>query len=319
LITIIIPNYNGEKHLQTCLPSILNQTYNEFKLILVDNNSDDGSIGYTSKTLPEAIIIRLNYNSGFAKAINEGIRYSLKNFNSEYFLLLNNDIELDLKFLEFAVNDFKNMPEVSFIAVKMLNYFNRNIIDDCGDSIKFDGGSPQARGHGEIDIGQYENREFVFGVCAGAGFYRKEIFENAGLFDEKFIAYYEDFDLSFRAELMGYKALYEPKAICYHKRGGTSTLFSTGYQTELCERNLVFLRFKNYPVSLYLLYQPLFLIARLKRYLFFYKDYSFRIFFCAVKGYFRGIFTVLSLFPERIKTQKSKIVSINSLRHLFIK
>jgi GT2 family glycosyltransferase len=319
LITIIIPNYNGESHLRTFIPSLLNQTYRDYQLILVDNGSEDNSKDYIKETVSNSIIIELDHNSGFARAVNEGIKFSLNNINAEYILLLNNDIELDKNFLQAGINAFKNVPDASFIATKMLNYFEREIIDDCGDSIRLVGGSPIARGHEEKDTGQYDKGEYIFGVCAGAGFYKKELFETVGLMDERFIAYYEDFDFSFRAELMGFKAYYEPRVICYHKRGGTSSLFTKGYQTEMCERNLILLRFKNYPLSIYILYQPLFLVSRLRRYLFFYIDYSYKIFFSAIKGYIRGTFMIFSYIPERFRIQRSRKISVKQIKDLLSK
>jgi GT2 family glycosyltransferase len=318
MVTVIIPNYNGEAHLRTLLPSLLNQTYKEFRLILADNGSSDDSGEYLKSQVPDSIIIRMGKNLGFAKAINEGIRYSLKNLDSKFILLLNNDIELEPDFISSGIRAFENHPDISFVAAKMLNYYNRDIIDGCGDTIKLNGGSPIARGFGEKDKGQYDTGEYVFGVCAGAGFYKTELFKTAGLMDEKFISYYEDFDLSFRAELMGFKAYYEPKAVCYHKRGATSEKFTRGYQTEMCERNLVLLRFKNYPISLYLLYQPLFLFSRIRRIVFFYRDYSFKVFFSAIKGYLKGILLIPRYIPERRRIQKTKKVSVKDLRSLFV-
>lgn len=319
MITIIIPSCNGEAQLKILIPSLLKQTYKEYKLILVDNASNDGSIEYVTQEVPNSIILRLNTNCGFAKAVNEGIRYSLNNLDSEYILLLNNDIELDPNFLIHGVEVFKNVPNASFVAGKMLNYYNREVIDDCGDSIKTDGGSPRARGHSEKDTGQYNKEEFIFGACAGAALYKKEIFEKVGLFDEDFFAYYEDIDLSFRAQLKGYKCYYDPKLLCYHMRGGTSSIATYGFQTEHCERNLVLMRFKNYPLGMYLLYQPLFFAARLRRYYTFIKDYSFSIFLKALKGYFKGLFRLPFQLRKRHMIQKSKKVKIGYIRNLSIK
>ncbi|MCI0450439.1 MAG: glycosyltransferase family 2 protein, partial [Chlorobi bacterium] len=210
MISIVIPNYNGVEHLKTLFPSLKNQTYKDYKVILADNGSEDESFAFTSAEFPDRIIIAIGYNSGFAKAVNEGIKYSLKNLNSEYILLLNNDTELEPDFLKTAVITFNKQREASIIAVKMLNYYNRDTIDDCGDFIKSGGGSPLARGHNEKDTGQYDEAEFIFGASAGAAFYKSEIFQSVGFFDEKFFAYYEDIDFSFRAQLMGYKCFYQP-------------------------------------------------------------------------------------------------------------
>lgn len=317
MISIVIPNYNGYEHLITCYASLKRQTRQDFIVILCDNGSKDDSINYTKQQFTGAAIIEIGYNSGFAKAVNEGIKYSISKTDSDYIFLLNNDIELSDNFLETAVTSLQNDKEASSLAVKMLNFYERNKIDDCGDFIKANGGSPLARGHGEVDNGQYDKREYIFGACAGAAFYKKEVFIDAGYFDESFFAYYEDIDLSFRLQLMGYKCLYEPKAVCYHKRGGTSSVATHGFQSEMCERNLVLMRLKNYPLSVYIMYQPLFFIARLKRYYSFIRFHSFTVFLRALKGYIRGSFLLITKIPERIQIQRKSKVSSGYIKSLF--
>ena len=318
MISIVIPNYNGSNHLLTCYASLKRQTYQDFKVILCDNGSKDDSIIFTKSEFPDAAVIEIGYNSGFAKAVNEGIKKSLAISECDIILLLNNDIELEPGFLQTAIDSVKT-NKADILAVKMLNYYNRDMIDDCGDFIKANGGSPLARGHGEKDTGQYDKPEYIFGACAGAAFYRKDIFSNIGLFDETFFAYYEDIDFSFRAQLAGFKCFYEPQAVCYHKRGGTSSVATHGFQTEMCERNLILMRIKNYPLSVYLLYQPLFFIARLKRYYSFIRFHSFTIFFRALKGYIRGSLLSVTKLPERFQIQRNKKVSAKYIKSLFVK
>lgn len=317
MISIVIPNYNGLQHLKTCYESLKKQSYTDFVVILCDNGSKDGSISYTREQFPNAVVIEIGYNSGFAKAVNDGIKHSLNNFKDNYIFLLNNDIELNPDFLQTAIDTFASNSEASILAVKMLNYFNRDIIDDCGDFIKAGGGSPLARGHGEKDMGQYDKQEYIFGACAGAAFYKPEIFQQIGFFDETFFAYYEDIDFSFRAQLAGYKCLYQPKAVCYHKRGGTSSVATHGFQTEMCERNLVLMRVKDYPLSLYILYQPLFFVARLKRYYSFIRFHSFTIFLRALRGYFRGMFLLITKIPARFSIQKHIKVTTSYIKSIF--
>jgi len=319
LISIVIPNYNGSEHLKTLYRSLKVQTYTDFKIILVDNGSGDESVEFTKLEFPDAVICEMGYNSGFAKAVNEGIKHSLKHLPSEYIFLVNNDIELNQDFLETSIKTFIKIPDASILAVKMLNYFERDVIDDCGDFIKTGGGSPLARGHGEKDTGLYNKEEFIFGACAGAAFYRSEIFNSIGLFDETFFAYYEDIDFSFRAQIEGYKCYYQPAAVCYHKRGGTSSVATHGFQTEMCERNLVLMRVKNYPMSTYLLYQPLFMIARIKRYYSFMRFHSFSIFLRAFKGYLRGMTLLVTKLPERFRIQRRKKTPNGYITGLFVK
>src|SRR5438093_1271949 len=114
MVCIVIPNYNGIEHLKTCLESLRSQTYKEFKIILVDNNSSDESIEFVQEHYPGIEIIQLSYNSGFAKAVNIGIQYSLENYNSDFVTLLNNDTECNENFLVELLNGFK-YPEIGSV------------------------------------------------------------------------------------------------------------------------------------------------------------------------------------------------------------
>lgn len=306
MIYIIIPNYNGLKHLQVCYDSLRRQTYKDFKTILVDNNSADESVSFTNQNYPEVIILKLSSNTGFAKAVNEGIKYALNDKETEYVILLNNDIECDTEFVNQMYLSIKENNTGS-AACKMLNFFDRTKIDDAGDFLKGKG-SPFARGYNEKDMGQYDSPGFIFGACAGAAIYKKEVFESVGFFDEDFFAYFEDVDFSFRLQLMGYKCFYNPKAICYHKRGATGKA-KAGFETMLCEKNLIALRIKNYPLSLLIRYFPYFFLVRIKRYFFFWKDISFEVFRMAVKGYFRGLMELPKSLKKRKVIQANKVVS----------
>jgi GT2 family glycosyltransferase len=319
-IAIVIPTYNGLKHLETCFGSLRKQTFNsltnklEVRIILVDNGSSDGSIEFANKNYPEVEIIKLDKNYGFAKAVNEGIKFSLKDENVKKVLLLNNDIECSDNFLEEMLNGFTEESTGS-VACKMMNFYNRELIDDAGDFIKLIG-SPYARGHAEKDTGQYDKPEFIFGACAGAAMYRREIFDVIGFLDEDFFAYYEDVDFSFRIQLAGYKCFYNPKAVCYHKRGATSG-YTSGWQTMLCERNLIAMRIKNYPVSLYIKLTPLFFVARLKRYYGFLRATWYKVFMSAVTGYLKGLVRIPSSLIKRRKVQKLKKVDNKYIHSIF--
>ncbi|MDQ3021928.1 MAG: glycosyltransferase family 2 protein [Bacteroidota bacterium] len=309
MISIIIPNYNGFVHLKTCFDSLANQSYQAFNIILVDNNSIDNSVKFAEQNYPKVKVIKLNYNTGFAKAVNEGIKIC----DTKFILLLNNDTECDKNFLSEMLNGFKD-ESVGSVAGKMLNFYNRNIIDDAGDFLK-SRGSPYARGFEESDKGQFDKEEYIFGACAGAAMYRAEVFKRIGYFDEDFFAYYEDVDFSFRMQLAGYKCFYNPKAICYHKRGAT-TGSKSGFQTMLCEKNLIALRIKNYPFPILLKSLPFFMIVRIKRYYLFLTRHSFSLFLSAIKGYFKGIKEIPKSFRKRGAIQKIKNVSTEYLESI---
>ncbi|MCI0450438.1 MAG: glycosyltransferase family 2 protein [Chlorobi bacterium] len=316
LISIVIPNYNGIEHLQTCFESIYRQDYRNYKIIMLDNGSADDSVNFTKKNYPEVELIIFNYNTGFAKAVNKGIKLALKKYNPSYILLLNNDVELEKNFLSTAIDTFENVLKVDIIAAKMMNFYSRDTIDDTGNFITKKGGTPYPRGNTQKDTGQYDKPEFIFGACAGAAFYKKGVFEKAGFFDEDFFAYLEDIDFSFRAQLYGFKCYYQPKAICYHKRGGSS-ISTYRFQVKMNERNVVWLRIKNYPILLYILYQPLFVISRTIKFALLLKNHGFKILGAALWGYILGLLKIFQQIPKRMKIQKNRIVSSNYILSLF--
>ncbi len=217
LISIIIPNYNGAEHLETSLRSINQQTFSDYEIIVVDNGSSDNSLSLINIQHQGVIVYRFNENRGFAAAVNHGI----KNSKGRYIALLNNDIELDSQWLAKLAEAIECDNELGSVACKMLNYYERTIIDAAGDVLT-KAGNTIGRGSGEKDTGQYDVTEYVFGACAGAGLYRREVFEKVGLYDEDYFAWFEDADHSFRSQMTGYKCLYVPSALCYHKRGATA-------------------------------------------------------------------------------------------------
>jgi GT2 family glycosyltransferase len=283
---------------------------------MVDNGSDDDSVNFTKKNYHEVELITFNFNTGFAKAVNEGIKLALEKFNPSYILLLNNDIELGKNFFSIAADTFENVPEAGMIAVKMMNFYSRDIIDDTGNFITKKGGTPYPRGNAQKDIGQFDHGEFIFGACAGAAFYKKEVFKRVGFFDEDFFAYLEDIDFSFRAQLYGVKCFYQPKAVCYHKRGG-STISTYRFQVKMNERNVVWLRIKNYPILLYILYQPLFVISRTIKFALLLKNHGPKIFTAVLWGYILGLSKIFNQIPKRMKIQKNKAVITKYILSLF--
>ena len=135
MISIVIPNFNGLSHLEVCYNSLRNQSYKDFTIVLVDNNSKDKSVKYTEENYPEVKILKLDSNTGFSVAVNEGIKYSMETLKCDFILLLNNDTECKQDFLEEMMNGFKDNNTGS-VACKMINFYDRNIIDDAGDFIK---------------------------------------------------------------------------------------------------------------------------------------------------------------------------------------
>jgi GT2 family glycosyltransferase len=243
-VSVVIPNLNGEKLLPICLETLKIQTFQDFEVIVVDNGSRDGSLLLLKEEYPHVKIISLDKNYGFAFPVNRGIEAA----SGEFVCLLNNDIELDPKWMEAMHEALLKNPEVGACGPKMLRYWERERINVLGIRVNSNG-DVEIIGAGEYDKGQYEEVKYVFGVNAGASMYRRSMFDDIGLFDEAFFASFEDVDLSFRAQLAGYKALYVPQSIAYHMVG--ATIKKKRYQpTYLNNRNALLFFWKDMPGEL---------------------------------------------------------------------
>ena len=215
--SVIIPNWNGEKLLKDCLSSLTKQTYKNFEIIVVDNDSTDDSVEFINKFYPSIKLIRLNKNYGFAKAINEGAR----NSNADYVVFLNNDTYVDKNWLKSLVVYAEKYPEAISINSKLLNYYNHSKIDGVGILIN-EVGQAKSLGWEEEDKGQYDRVKYIFGATAGAALFKRLDFIKVGMFDEDYFMYSEEVDFAFRAQFLNYKSIYCPSAIVYHKHKATA-------------------------------------------------------------------------------------------------
>jgi GT2 family glycosyltransferase len=258
--TVVIPNWNGERFLDLCLSSLQEQSYRHFETVLVDNGSTDDSVAFVSQNFPEVRVVPLEENRGFSAAANAGIKAS----GSEYVVLLNNDTEIDSGWLDALVRAADAHPEAGSFASKMVDFHDRRFLDGAGDALRLSG-LPYRLGHGEKDRGQFDASRYVFGACAAAALYRREMLEEIGLFDEDFISYCEDGDLSFRAQLAGHRCLYVSEAVVYHMGSASTGGKRSATATRLGTRNSLSLLVKNLPVSTVPHLLPFFVLGQVAR------------------------------------------------------
>lgn len=240
LVSVIIVNYNKKNYLDKCLSSLSTQTYRPLEVILVDNGSADGSVDFTRENFPRTRILRMRENVGFAKANNAGIAAA----KGRLIATLNNDTEVMPGWTSEMVRGIASDDRIGMCASKMLFMDTPGIINSTGVMVSRSGACWD-RGMSEPDVGQYESEEEVFGPCAGAAMYRREMLEEAGAFDEDFVAYMEDADLAFRGRMAGWKCLYVPRAVVYHKGSGTAGYMSD-YSIYYGNRNIIWNYIKNY-------------------------------------------------------------------------
>lgn len=247
-VAIVVLNWNGIEDTLVCLDSLLNQTYNDFHIVVVDNGSTDSSklrlIEFQKEHAKDVDVIYNPHNFGFAGGVNTGIEWAL-NEKYEYVALFNNDAVADKSWLKSLVKVAKD-DEVG-IVTGLLLHGDGKTIDSSGDWFsKWGLAFPRNRGD---KVEKAAKEGYVFGASGGASLYKTALFKDIGLFDEDFFAYYEDVDISFRAQLAGWKVAYTPKAIAYHKQGATSKKIP-GFAIYQTFKNLPLLFLKNVPGKL---------------------------------------------------------------------
>jgi len=242
-VSLIIPNWNGEPLLPGCLEALRRQTYRDFETVVVDNASTDGSLGLLRRDYPEVRVVSLARNLFFAGAVNAGIRLT----EGELVALLNNDTEAEERWLEELVAALGAHSEAGMAASKLLLFDRRDTIQSAGDFYQ-PSGVPGNRGVWQRDGGRYDEPCEVFGACAGAALYRRSMLEEIGLLDEDFRGYCEDVDLSFRAQLAGYRCIYAPGARVYHRLSATG---GGPVASFLCGRNFISVVVKDMPGALW--------------------------------------------------------------------
>src|SRR3989338_2406156 len=307
-VSVVIPNWNGQQELPACLDALKAQSL-QAEIIVVDNGSSDGSKELLYGYYPKVTVIPLPRNIGFAGGVNVGLRYAT-DAGHDFTALLNNDAIANKNWLEGLVEAMEASPRAGIVTSKM--------ISDTGEYLDSTGelytiwGLPYPRGRREASTGKYDDQKEVFGASGGASLYRHKMLAQIGLFDEDFFAYYEDVDLSFRAQLAGWKVLYEPAAIVRHHIGSTSSRVR-GFTTYQAMKNLPWLAIKNVPKGLL---RKVLLRLSLAYLLFFGR--------AVVRGQgwlaLKGVGRMLRLLPKKIvqrrRIQKKRTVSpryINSI------
>lgn len=222
-VSVTIVTYNSGRFIKRCLESVLDQQYPFKEIVVIDNNSTDGTVDILEPFEDRCRIIYNEENIGFAAAQNQAIASS----NGEWVLTLNPDVLLLPGFLEVLVDAGNLDPKAGTICGKLLtmtagfDFPQEPLVDSTG--IYF---TPNLRhldrGSLQVDNGHFRNFEYVFGATAAAALYRREMINDIAVdgefFDDDFFAYREDADVAWRAQLMGWKCLYVPYAKGYHVR-----------------------------------------------------------------------------------------------------
>tara|TARA_B100000131_G_scaffold311040_1_gene343382 strand:+ start:74 stop:1084 length:1011 start_codon:yes stop_codon:yes gene_type:complete len=244
LLSIIIPHLKGTQNLNECLSSI--QTNIAHEIIIVDNNSQDGSVKVAKENFPNIHVVHSNVNKGYAGGCNLGA----KNAKGDYLLFLNDDTIISENAIDILFNMIKENDNISAVQPKILNYYNKDCFDYAGASGGYIDylGYPFSRGRIfntiEKDVGQYNDRKKIFWASGTAFITKKNIFNKIGQFDEKLFAHMEEIDYHWKCHLNNYDVYVEPKAIIYHK-GGETLKYGSYKKVYLNHRNSMILFLTN--------------------------------------------------------------------------
>ncbi len=243
-VFVIVLSWNGGEELKACLGSLLIQTYPQKTLLVVDNGSRDKSPEMVRRDYPEVELRENGKNLGFAEGNNVGIRLALKK-GADYIALLNQDARAHPLWLEELVRAAEEDPQIGALSSRIL-------LDPPGTRLNSTGiemnlaGLAWDRGFGQEDGKEWQKPAEVLGVTGGAMFLRARALKEVGLFDPGYFAYYEDLDLSLRLREAGYRLLYVPGAVVYHRF--SSTLGENSPQkAALFYRNRLRLILKHFP------------------------------------------------------------------------
>ncbi|HSX58183.1 MAG TPA: glycosyltransferase family 2 protein [Candidatus Saccharimonadales bacterium] len=242
-VTVIIPTFNKKDLLEECLNSLQKQALSQFDTVVVDNGSSDGTSQLIEEKFPEVRIIRNEKNRGFV-AVNQAIVEA----KTEYIALLNNDAIAVENWLEELVRGMERFPEAGFAAAKILQFSNKKLIESAGDGFSQGLLAGYSIGNNQPDNEDFNYEKFVFSATGNGSIYRKELFDKVGLFDKRFFAYFEDIDLGFRANLAGFKCVFLPKAVIFH-RGGQTAVHNSLFHLRLTDRNKIITVLKNMPLK----------------------------------------------------------------------
>ena len=242
VVSVVLVNYRGAAETITCLRAFddIDWPADRLELIVVDNDSGDGSTAQIRAAVPGATVIESGSNRGFAGGCNLGVAHA----TGEYVGLINNDARPDAQWIAAAVRAFEEDDAIASVASKVVDWDGK-LIDYVDGSMTWFG-MGYKREVERPDSSDYDvAKDVLFGTGA-AMFVRADVFRTVGRFDERFFMFYEDVDLGWRLNLLGHRVRYVPGSVAYHRHHVTMKKFGSFRETYLLERNALLAMYKNY-------------------------------------------------------------------------
>ncbi|MEM8529800.1 MAG: glycosyltransferase family 2 protein [Chloroflexota bacterium] len=253
LLSIIIPTWNGLRHLPMCLEALISQLPNNTEIIVVDNGSKDGTTAWCQTNHPDVRLVPLRENQGFTGGITTGIRAAY----GQYIFLLNDDAFVEPHCLDRLLETMEHQPQIGAVGGILTFAHQPNVVASAGIRARYDGVALDLwTGRSTQDLP--DTPVDITGPSGAAALYRRKLFEDVGLFEPTFFAYLEDVDLAWRSILRGWRSVVVPSARIRHVYSATSGQGSS-FKQRLLGRNRWRTILRCWPTPLLQLCLPLML------------------------------------------------------------
>lgn len=248
-VSVVILNWNGEALLRRFLGSVVQYSAGEgIEVVVADNGSTDGSLAYVRDTFPQVRILPLDRNYGFTGGYNR----ALAQLGSDYFLLLNSDVELRGRWIEPLLEAMEADPSMGAVMPKIRSQRDPRMFEYAGacggfiDRLGFLFCRGRVLKTVEADEGQYDEQRDIFWASGAAMLVRADLYRRLGGLDEEFFAHMEEIDLCWRLQNAGYRIVAEPRSVVYHV-GGATLDETSPFKLFLNFRNSLWMLYKNLP------------------------------------------------------------------------
>jgi len=308
LVSVIIPNWNGQDKIEHCLKTLLAQDYPNLEIIVVDNHSQDQSVAFLKRKFPQVVVLENETNLGFGTAANRGAQKA----SGKYLLFMNNDTEITKDCLSILVRILEEDASIGIVQPKLL-FFDKKTIDSVGCYLTFLG-LFWHEGFGEKDVSNSPGLKEVFGATGACFLIPKRLFEQIGGFDENYFLYFEDADLSWQVWSLGYRVVVVNQAVVYHLHGATSKNLPSDFIVFQTFKNNLYLLLKNLDCLLLVFVLPNFLLVGLGASMVFLLRGRFLHFLAVYRAFFAILLSLPQLFQQRkiararVKIDERKLV-----------
>lgn len=295
----------------TCLDALQRQRFPDFETIVVDNGSRDGSLALLARDYPQVQVVSLPRNLGYAGGCNAGLRKAV----GQVLCVLNNDTEVEPDWLGELVVALEQHPDAGMATPRVRLFDDRSRLHTTGDFVRMNG-TFDSRGVWQRDQGQFDHEEYVFGAAGVAPAFRRVMLDDIGLFDADLESYCEDVDLSWRAQLAGYKCIYAPRAVLYHKVSATGGGVRASFYVA---RNTIWVLAKNLPSTLWIKYRAGMVAAQVSRFMDAARAWRGAAARATMRGQLAGLLGLPRMLRKRRVIQTRRRVSDTYIESLFVR